>query len=77
MLHCGTTANLAFRSCRGSDNAIQQKAHVDARYLDTPYYIVPRDQVGGETFAVIRDMMRGKGYRGVVLARRERPIIIE
>jgi DNA end-binding protein Ku len=50
------------------------------RYLDTPYYVVPRDEVGQEAFAVIRDAMRGKGVVGmgrVVLARRERPIILE
>ncbi len=56
------------------------RAQVDARYLDTPYYIVPRDEVGQEAFAVIRDAMRGKDVVGmgrVVLARRERPIIVE
>jgi hypothetical protein len=41
---------------------MQQNAHV---YLDTPYYIVPRDQVGEETFAVIRDAMRGKDIAGM------------
>jgi DNA end-binding protein Ku len=56
------------------------RAQVDARYLDTPYYVVPRDEVGQEAFAVIRDAMRGKDVVGmgrVVLARRERPIIVE
>jgi len=56
------------------------RAQVDARYLDTPYYVVPRDEVGQEAFAVIRDAMRGKNVVGmgrVVLARRERPIIVE
>jgi Ku protein len=54
------------------------RAQVDARYLDTPYYVVPRDEIGEEAFAVIRDAMRGKNVVGmgrVVLARRERPII--
>jgi DNA end-binding protein Ku len=56
------------------------RAQVDARYLDTPYYVVPRDEIGQEAFAVIRDAMRGKNVVGmgrVVLARRERPIIVE
>jgi non-homologous end joining protein Ku len=56
------------------------RAQVDARYLDTPYYVVPRDAVGEEAFAVIRDAMRAKDVVGmgrVVLARRERPIIVE
>ena len=56
------------------------RAQVDARYLDTPYYVVPRDEVGEEAFAVIRDAMRAKDVVGmgrVVLARRERPIIVE
>jgi Ku protein len=53
---------------------------IDPRYYDTPYYIAPRDEVGLEAFAVIRDAMRGKELLGmgrVVLAKRERPIIIE
>jgi DNA end-binding protein Ku len=56
------------------------RAQVDARYLDTPYYVVPRDEVGEEAFAVIRDAIRAKDVVGmgrVVLARRERPIIVE
>jgi DNA end-binding protein Ku len=56
------------------------RSQVDVRYLDTPYYIVPRDEVGQEAFAVIRDAMRGKDVVGlgrVVLARRERPVILE
>jgi DNA end-binding protein Ku len=56
------------------------RAQVDARYLDTPYYVVPRDQIGEEAFAVVRDAMRRQDVVGmgrVVLARRERPIILE
>lgn len=56
------------------------RAQVDARYLDTPYYVIPRDQVGKEAFAVIRDATRSKDVVGmgrVVLARRKRPIIVE
>jgi DNA end-binding protein Ku len=56
------------------------RAQVDARYLDTPYYVVPRDRIAEEAFAVIRDAMQAKDVVGmgrVILARRERPIIVE
>ena len=56
------------------------REQIDARYHDTPYYIAPRDQVGLEAFAVIRDAMLGKemvGMGRVILAKRERPIIVE
>lgn len=56
------------------------RAQFDTRYLDTPYYVLPRDQIGQEAFAVIRDAMRRQDVVGmgrVVLARRERPIILE
>ena len=55
-------------------------AQIDPRYHDTPYYIAPREQVGQEAFAVIREAMRGKemvGMGRIILAKRERPIIIE
>jgi Ku protein len=57
-----------------------RRVQIDPRYHDTPYYIAPRDEVGQEAFAVIRDAMRGKemvGMGRVVLAKRERPIIVE
>jgi DNA end-binding protein Ku len=53
---------------------------IDARFYDSPYYIAPTDQVGQDAFAVIRDAMKGKGMVGigrVVIAKRERPIILE
>ena len=56
------------------------REQVDARYLDTPYYVVPRNEIAEEAFAVIRDAMRARDVVGmgrVVLARRERPIIVE
>ena len=56
------------------------RAQIDERYLDSPYYIVPDDQVGQEAFAVIRDAMRGKGMVAlarVVLAKRERVIMLQ
>ncbi|HTC03567.1 MAG TPA: Ku protein, partial [Xanthobacteraceae bacterium] len=49
------------------------RAQIDERYLDSPYYIIPNDQVGQEAFAVIRDAMRGKAMVAlarVVLAKR-------
>jgi DNA end-binding protein Ku len=52
---------------------------IDARYYHTPYYIAPREEVGQEAFAVIRDAMAAKDLAGmgrVILASRERPIII-
>jgi DNA end-binding protein Ku len=53
---------------------------LDERFFDSPYYVVPNDTVGQDAFAVIRDAMKGKGMVGqgrVVLAKRERPIILE
>jgi DNA end-binding protein Ku len=55
-------------------------AQIDKRYYDSPYYIIPNDNVGQEAFAVIRDAMRGKGMVAlgrVVLSKRERVIAIE
>ncbi len=52
---------------------------IDARFHDTPYYVVPRDEVGQEAFAVIRDAMSGKGVVGIgriILSKRERPIML-
>ena len=56
------------------------RAEIDERYLDSPYYIAPTDQVGQEAFAVIRDAIRDKGMVGlgrVVLTRRERVVMLE
>jgi Ku protein len=56
------------------------REQIDQRYYNTPYYIAPRDQVGQEAFAVIRDAMAAMGLVGmgrVVLANRERPLMIE
>jgi DNA end-binding protein Ku len=56
------------------------REQIDERYLDSPYYIAPNDQVGQEAFAVIREAMRGKGMAAlgrVVLAKRERVIMLE
>jgi DNA end-binding protein Ku len=56
------------------------RSQIDERYLDSPYYVIPNDQVGQEAFAVIRDAMRGKGMVAlarVVLAKRERVIMLQ
>jgi DNA end-binding protein Ku len=56
------------------------RAEIDDRYLDTPYYIAPTDQVGQEAFSVIRDAIREKGMVAlgrVVLTRREHVIMLE
>jgi DNA end-binding protein Ku len=56
------------------------RTQIDERYLDSPYYITPNDQVGQEAFAVIREAMRGKdmvALARVVLAKRERVIMLQ
>jgi DNA end-binding protein Ku len=56
------------------------REQIDERYLDSPYYITPDDQVGQDAFAVIREAMRGKGLVAlarVVLAKRERVIMLQ
>jgi DNA end-binding protein Ku len=56
------------------------RAEIDDRYLDSPYYIAPTDQVGQEAFSVIRDAMRDKkmvGLARVVLTRREHVVMLE
>lgn len=52
---------------------------VDGRYFEKPYYIVPRDVIGQEAFAVIRDAMTLKNVAGlarVVMPSRERPMLV-
>lgn len=56
------------------------RAEIDERYLDSPYYIAPTDQVGLEAFAVIRDAIREKkmvALGRIVLNRRERVVMLE
>jgi DNA end-binding protein Ku len=56
------------------------REQIDERYLDSPYYMLPNDQVGQEAFAVIREAMRGKkmvALGRVVLAKRERVIMLQ
>jgi DNA end-binding protein Ku len=61
-------------------NSFVPRAEIDDRYLDSPYYISPTDQVGQEAFSVIRDAMREKkmvGLARVVLTRREHVVMLE
>src|SRR5436190_11373657 len=56
------------------------RTEIDDRYLDSPYYMSPTDQVGQEAFSVIRDAMREKkmvGIARVVLTRREHVVMLE
>jgi DNA end-binding protein Ku len=56
------------------------RTEIDDRYLDSPYYIAPTDQVGQEAFSVIRDAMREKkmvGLARIVLTRREHVVMLE
>jgi DNA end-binding protein Ku len=56
------------------------RSEIDERYLDSPYYVAPTDQVGLEAFAVIRDAIREKNMVAlgrIVLARRERVVMLE
>ena len=60
-------------------NSFVPRAEIDDRYLDSPYYIAPTDQVGQEAFAVIRDTIREKGMVAlgrVVLTRREHVVML-
>lgn len=56
------------------------KNEIDERYIDSPYYIAPDDQVGQDAFAVIRDTMsklNTVALGRVVLTRREHVIALE
>jgi DNA end-binding protein Ku len=53
---------------------------IDKRFYDSPYYVVPNDEVGQEAFAVIRDAMKGKGMVAlgrIVLHKREHVMALE
>jgi DNA end-binding protein Ku len=53
---------------------------LDGRYFEKAYYIVPRDDISQEAFAVIRDAMAREKVAGlarVILSSRERPILVE
>jgi DNA end-binding protein Ku len=55
------------------------RADIDDVYFDRPYYLVPSDRTGGESFALIRDGMRKKDVAAIastVLFRRLRTVLI-
>lgn len=57
-----------------------KRSEIEQIYLDSPYYLAPADKVSEEAFAVIRDALEKKQMAGlarIVLARRERPVLIE
>jgi DNA end-binding protein Ku len=69
------TSSARARRVGGTSRPRTSAGQIDARYFDKPYYIVPREQIGQESFAVIRDAMRREGVIGlarVVLSSRER-----
>jgi DNA end-binding protein Ku len=56
------------------------RAHIDERYIDSPYYLTPHDKAGLEAFCVIRDAMADKSMVAlarVVLSKREHVLMIE
>jgi DNA end-binding protein Ku len=56
------------------------RPEIDIRDVQSFYHVVPDDEVGQETFAVIREAMRSKDVLGitrVVLTGRERPVALE
>lgn len=57
-----------------------ERAEVDERYLDRPYYLAPEDRISREAFAVIRDAMKKAKVAGlgrVVIFKRERVVLLE
>jgi DNA end-binding protein Ku len=56
------------------------RASIDWLWYDTPHFLVPKDKVGAEAFAVIREAMKASktvGLSRVVLYRRERAVMLE
>jgi DNA end-binding protein Ku len=57
-----------------------QRAAIDKRYLDKPYYIAPSGETGVEAFVVIRDAMQDEervALARIVMAHREHIIMLE
>jgi DNA end-binding protein Ku len=56
-----------------------QGRELDDIYVDTPYFVVPSDKVGGDAYAVLSTALRETGRIGigeVVLHRRERVVAV-
>ncbi|WP_417021105.1 Ku protein [Bradyrhizobium algeriense] len=56
------------------NRAFPSRRQIDSRYFEKPYYIMPREEISQESFAVIRDAMSQEGRcrlcaRGAVLTR--------
>lgn len=73
--------NIALESTRTIDiDVFAERDSIDWIWMDTPYYLVPSDEVGEEAFAVIRDAMAAEkrvGISRLVIARRERAVMLE
>jgi DNA end-binding protein Ku len=53
---------------------------VEWTYFDSPYFVVPADEVGEEAFTVIREAMAERGVVGIsrlVLGNRERAVMLQ
>lgn len=72
---------LGFESTRTIDiDRFVPASSIGWNWLDTPYYLMPADEVGQEAFAVIREAMAATGKVGIarlVLSRRERAVALE
>jgi DNA end-binding protein Ku len=61
-------------------DAFVPAGEVDKRYLNKPYYVVPRGKAGAEAFCVIRDAMKDKdriAIARIVMAHREHMLALE
>jgi DNA end-binding protein Ku len=61
-------------------DAFVPAGEIDNRYLNKPYYVVPRGKAGAEAFCVIRDAMKDKdriAIARIVMAHREHMIALE
>lgn len=58
---------------------VVEASAVDCLYWDTPYLLEPDGKTGLDIFATLREALREKGMAGlgrIVLARRERPVLL-
>lgn len=61
-------------------SAFTKRDDVGWIWLDSPYFLTPRDKVSNEAFCVIRDAMKQEkmvGLSKLVLGRRERAVMLE